>query len=217
MAAIRSTARAVTAEYRTLRTGSAEANNCTQIAVSVATGLPLEEVTALFAAKGRERGARAPRVMTEEVLTELGFKIRKLSFIERRAIIEAYPGVHKGLQSITTHHPERFAKVWGALDFSTAFLFSNGHVSCLKDGAVHDWAKGRALRVIDVWAIEAPEASEDAAAYAAQQEEEAAEEARLNALSTKALREECKRYGVKGYANFTKAQYVAAILAARAA
>jgi hypothetical protein len=66
-------------------------------------------------------------------------------------MIARYPGVHKNLKSVTTHHPRRFKKVWA--DVEPLLFDCNQHVAAFKDGTIHDWSINAAKRVRGVYRI----------------------------------------------------------------
>lgn len=125
-----------------------EDNDCTVKAISVVTGVSYEEAHAALKAAGRKDGRGTHRINQVHALASLGYKMVR---IPTRSIIEAYPGVHRNLQSVTTHHPERFSDAWA--DMPPCLLYSNRHVSAFRDGELHDWAKGRALRCYEVMRV----------------------------------------------------------------
>ena len=59
-------------------------------------------------------------------------------------MIARYPGAHKALRNVTTHHPERFSDVWR--DGKTYLMYTRGHVLAIVNGVNHDWTRGRAKR-----------------------------------------------------------------------
>ena len=68
-----------------------------------------------------------------------------------RAFINAYPGRATELKTVTSHHPERFRKVWP----TGRFLMSNGaHILAVVDGENCDWSKGRSLRCRRIHLVE---------------------------------------------------------------
>ncbi len=120
-----------------------ERNDCAVRAVAAATGRPYDEVHAMFKAEGRRDGARTFCNITWAVLKQLGFKAE---IRNPRDTIAQYPGSHaRVLRSVTTHHPDRFNKVWA--NGKTYLLFTPGHVLAVVNGVNHDWTRGRALRV----------------------------------------------------------------------
>ena len=128
-------------------------NDCTVKAMVVLTGKPYAEVHAAFAAAGRKTGRGASFEVQKAAAAKLGFRLVRQPYKMINEIISQYPGAHSRLQSITTHHPRRFAKVWAK---QPPMMFHvSGHVAAFKDGVLHDWSVNSARRVIDLWTVEA--------------------------------------------------------------
>jgi len=125
-----------------------EHRDCAVRAVAVVTGVSYAEAHAALTAAGRapRRGTYTPTIRS--ALAALGFEA-ELQNLQR--IIDSYPGAHAQLRNVTTHHPERFSKVWR--DGRAYLLFTNEHVAGCVDGHVHDWTRGRACRVTMVWEV----------------------------------------------------------------
>ena len=125
-----------------------ETNDCTVVATAAACGISYEEAHAACAKFGRKARKGMKRSQYLEAIKSLGFEVETVSM---RDIISKYPGNHKNLKSITTHHPARFNNVWR--DGGRYLLNSNGHVSACINGELHDWAVGRMKRVVSVYRI----------------------------------------------------------------
>lgn len=125
-----------------------ETNHCAVIAVASATGAPYAKVKELFRAQGRKNNKGSSYLWTAAVLRELGF-----GMIERPAanFINRYPGAHTALRSVTTHHPDRFSKVWN--DGKTYLFRCRHHILCVKGGRNLDWSRGRAKRVREIFEV----------------------------------------------------------------
>lgn len=125
-----------------------EDQDCGVKAIAVACNVEYRAAHAALKAAGRKdrKGCTVHQVWV--AIESLGFKSVSIC---TREIIRSYPGVHKNLQSVTTHHPERFASVWA--EMGACLLFSCDHVSALKDGKLHDWAVGRAKRALIIFQI----------------------------------------------------------------
>jgi hypothetical protein len=135
-----------------LRAESAEAglrehNDCAVVAVAAVTGRPYAEVHALMKANGRRDRRSTPIVVTEATLKQLGFRMTELP---PRAFINAYPAPHNELKTVTSHHPERFAKVWPKGRF---LMRSRSHILAIVDGQNCDWSKGRSLRARKMYQV----------------------------------------------------------------
>jgi hypothetical protein len=128
-----------------------ETNDCTVVATAAALNLPYAEAHALIqkhfgrkAGKGCQFWGEALR----QLLAEKGFRAQHAF---RYEFINNYPGVHKNLKSVTTHHPDRFPEAWA--DGHTYLLYTRGHVLCVKNGLNCDWSRGKAKRVTQIWRI----------------------------------------------------------------
>ena len=120
--------------------GMNETNDCAVRALAAISELSYKEAHALLAAEGRRPRRGTEMFKVEKALQSLGFIVEQLPI---NAITSLFPGTHKHLQSVTPHHPVRFAKVWPAGRF---ILASRQHCCAVIDGMVHDWARGHALR-----------------------------------------------------------------------
>lgn len=124
-----------------------EHNDCAVRAVAAATGRAYDEVHALFRAAGRRDAAGTPINITRHVLKLLGYEMR---YVYTQDIISQYPSNHaRVLKSVTTHHPDRFNKVWA--NGKTYFMFTPGHILAVVNGVNHDWTRGHALRAISLY------------------------------------------------------------------
>jgi hypothetical protein len=126
-----------------------ENNDCTVVALAAVTGVDYAVAREALAAEGRRPGKGSFRHQQESALKKLGFKMRCQDY---RHFIARYPGAHRNLRSVTTHHPDRFNKVWA--DGNNYWLYTTRHVSACVNGVLHDWARGRAKRVKFVYLIE---------------------------------------------------------------
>jgi hypothetical protein len=139
---------AKSAEYIAARTDSAvvgERKDCAVVAVSVAAGVAYEVALAALTAAGRRPGQGTYFHHTVAALTALGFRVES---VRTRDILDRYPSPHHNLQSLTTHHPDRFPKAWK--DGQTYLMRTAGHILCIKDGVNHDWTRGTARRAVDL-------------------------------------------------------------------
>lgn len=119
-----------------------EKNDCSVKAVALVCGVSYDVAHAEMAKQGRKNGRGAQTTAIELACIALGKRIEP---INPKHKIAAYPGVHKNLQNVTTHHPARFPDVWK--DGKTYLAYIRGHVLAIVDGQVHDWTLGRAKRV----------------------------------------------------------------------
>ena len=151
-----------TQEYASLssdpfRLANREANDCTVVAISIACHVTYDVAHAALAAQGRKNGRGTFAHQQKAAIESLGYEITTEIWSKsgRQQIIDLYPGSHKKLQNITTHHPRRFHAAWKQFcGDRVVLLYSKGHVSAVKDGQLHDWAINRALRVKKIWIVE---------------------------------------------------------------
>jgi hypothetical protein len=122
-----------------------EAADCTVKALAVVTGRSYGDCLAALTAAGRKPRCGATDGQIRAAAKALGFDLQyDRDFSDN--MIATYPGVHStALKSITTHHPARFPKAWANVE--PVLLFTDRHVSAFRDGGLHDWAEGRALRI----------------------------------------------------------------------
>lgn len=130
-----------------------ENNDCSVKAIAIACDTPYAEVLALMTRLGRKPGHGTPFSVSRAAIRALGYSIREWSFMEIRAMVRTYPGAHKNLHSITTHHPRRFPAAWKGCHRNMIWS-SNNHMLAVKDGAVVDWSINRALSIRCIWEIE---------------------------------------------------------------
>lgn len=119
-----------------------EKNDCSVKAVALVCGVSYDVAHAKMAELGRKSGRGASTTSIELAVIALGKKVEP---VNPKHVIKQYPGVHKNLQNVTTHHPARFPDVWK--DGKTYLAYIRGHVLAIVDGVVHDWTVGRAKRV----------------------------------------------------------------------
>lgn len=126
-----------------------EKNDCAVVAVHVATGVPYRDVLELMKKHGRESRKGTYTRITLAVLEELGFKA---VCIKPREFTSLYPGVHKNLKHVTSHHMRRFPEAWA--DGKTYLLQNRNHIWCVKNGVNHDWSVNRVLRATLIYRVE---------------------------------------------------------------
>jgi hypothetical protein len=154
MARISNDSRTIDPRYTKIREASAamgENNDCSVVAIAAACGIPYEKAHAAMAARGRKNGKGAYSPDVEAAVGDLGFETKH---IDPQSFINKYPGVHKGLKSVTTHHMDRFKQVWD--DGNSYLLFTARHVGAVVDGVNVDWTKGRAKRVVELIQVTNP-------------------------------------------------------------
>lgn len=127
-----------------------EKNDCTVKAFVLVSGASYSEAHQAMARQGRKFGQGmygAEGGMRAE-LKALGFE---MTWVPSLAFIHKYPGVHKRLHSVTTHHPARFNKAWK--DGRNYLIFTRGHVAAVVNGETHDWSNDRACRATSIYRI----------------------------------------------------------------
>lgn len=126
-----------------------ENKDCTVKALALVCNISYKDAHATMKRLGRKDGRGIPmRRVLKEALAAHGFKSRLVPSYD---MIKQYPGCHKNLQSVTTHHPARFPKVWK--DGRNYLFFVARHVAAVIDGRTHDWTEGRAKRCEDIYEI----------------------------------------------------------------
>lgn len=127
--------------------GSDRVHDCWIVAASIATGLPYsdiaKEITTSETNWDPNRGATSSRVRT--VLKRMGFTCLE---INQREIIDRYPESKRDKTFVTPRQVTRFPSAWKNLP--PLLLFTDAHVSCVKDGKVYDWAASSSRRVFRI-------------------------------------------------------------------
>ncbi len=126
-----------------------ENNDCTVIAIAATTGVGYDAAHTACAAFGRVNKKGMVRSSMHNALKSLGFELVPVLL---KDIIAKYPGNHKNLGSVTTHHPVRFNSVWR--DGNNYLLHQKGHVSACVNGELLDWAVGRMKRVVAIYKVQ---------------------------------------------------------------
>lgn len=149
MPAIKSTNKTEFYKHMTVaRASHCEDNDCSVIAVAAVTNSTYTEAHRALEGAGRKQGRGVNHTQIIEALAELGYVLR---VVDKAKKIAQYPAAHQILKGITTHHPDRFNKVWA--DGKNYLFFTTGHVAGVVNGTNHDWTKGRAKRVNEIWEI----------------------------------------------------------------
>lgn len=122
-----------------------ETNDCSVVSIALVTGVGYNAALEALDEAGRipKRGSTTPQMLT--AIQALGFHFET---IHPSRFIDQYPGVHKNLQSVTTHHPDRFNGAWN--DGNNYLLFTRGHVGAVVQGVNMDWTRGKAKRVYQI-------------------------------------------------------------------
>jgi hypothetical protein len=99
-----------------------EEGYCAVIAVSVAARVPFGKARSLLHKKGRKQGKGTNQVWTYSVLRDLGYK-------------------HNPWVSMHHPWPKTLATATRVLPKTGTFLLhTRGHISCVRDGVLEDWA-----------------------------------------------------------------------------
>lgn len=122
-----------------------ERADCAVLAVAAATGKAYHEAHAALKAAGRKDRCGTHVATTEQAMRAAGKTLRHVS---PQYFISRYPGVHKTLRSVTTHHMDRFPEVWR--DGKTYLIRVRGHILCVVNGRCLDWSRNKALRVVSI-------------------------------------------------------------------
>lgn len=136
-------------EYNALAGASwshGEKNDCPVVALSIACDLTYDAANKLMADQGRKPGKCAGGICA--AITHAGFTTNTCIASD---FIAQYPKAHQILKGVTTHHPDRFKKVWA--NGKTYLFYTRGHVLAVKNGIVHDWTRGRAKRVLQIFEV----------------------------------------------------------------
>lgn len=124
---------------------------CAVVAIAKITNTDVFVVQNLLEVAGRKHRCGTRRSVTKKVLEELGYKIRIVSLGEDADLISSYPGKHKYLKNITSHHPRRFPAAWDREP--DQLMFTSSHVLALVGGRVHDWSCNKKLHVTERWYV----------------------------------------------------------------
>ncbi len=140
-------------EYSALRSTSnvvGEKGDCAVQALSLLTGVPYEQMNQALIEGGRKPRRGTPWIAMKFALAKFGFKMEPVENFSAQ-MIATYPGVHKNLGNVTTHHPRRFKKQWK--DVEPLLLDMTAHVAAFKDGTIHDWSINNSKRVHGAYRI----------------------------------------------------------------
>jgi hypothetical protein len=130
-----------------------ETNDCSVKAVAIACGVTYDVAHAALKSFGRKDRSGCHDGVIRMAIVSLGFKVVKWGVVDRHQMIESYPGVHKNLTSITTHHPRRFAKAWAKQAHKNLLFVTDAHILAVSGGNVIDWSINKSYRVQQVWEI----------------------------------------------------------------
>lgn len=141
--------------YKNVAKGSAEfndCNDCTVIAIAVATGTPYKKVHAILKRLGRKPGKGTSIENMKRCCKELGFKMEAWDWRQYSEPLSQYPKAWNA-RWITTHQPRRRPKVWAQYKDRVLIFHTARHVAAVKDAKVHDWSINNSLRVHTVYEV----------------------------------------------------------------
>lgn len=119
--------------------------NKTVLAISEFLTIPYEQAETFYnSAKGKNNRVQAALRLAKK---QLNIKLREVNTYK---IISQYPGVHAALQHITSHHPQRFSKVFQGKNF---FAVTNKQAFAIKDGKTLDETSKRKFRVEKLYEV----------------------------------------------------------------
>jgi hypothetical protein len=124
-----------------------EWNDCGVKAVALLCDVPYTVARAKLKELGRTDRKGTPYQAIYAAIDFFGYEIRKWTIAEHRAVIDSYPGHHKMLHQITTHHPRRFKAVWAAHADKRLLLCVRKHVAAYVGGEVVDWSVNSSKRI----------------------------------------------------------------------
>lgn len=120
-----------------------ERGYCAVIAVSVAAQVPFGKARSLLHKQGRKQGKGTQPVWTYSVLRDLGYK--QTPWV---AMHQPWP---KTLATAARVLPKQ----------GTFLLHTRGHISCVRDGVLEDWAADRKSRKRILEIVQVTEMTED--------------------------------------------------------
>ena len=146
MAKIHSTSYA--SDYSNMRAQSCamnENNDCAVVALAIVCNVSYAVAHAELKKLGRKDRKGTFFHHTAQAVKNLG---KSLQYVSARSFIDTYPGVHKNLKHVTTHHPRRFNKCF---DPSKTYLFqTRRHILAVKNGETKDWTVNKAKQVVAI-------------------------------------------------------------------
>jgi len=111
-----------------------ERNDCAVRAVAHASGVRYTTVHGMFKSRGRSNRGRSAYTASDWVMGELGMKMENVTSQVRA-------------RAKTVRTASRI------LTKGTYIVCTRGHMLCIKDGEVRDWADGRQLRIRTVYRV----------------------------------------------------------------
>jgi hypothetical protein len=124
-----------------------EKNDCCVVTLAAAGDIPYEQAHAMLKKRGRRNGRGANGRDVLAALRELGFAVERVPV---REMIDRYPGVHRNLKNVTTHHPRRFPAAWRGKSY---VMMVRAHILAVVDGEVQDWTVNRAKQAQELYEV----------------------------------------------------------------
>lgn len=125
-----------------------ERNDCAVKALAIVCEIPYKVAHDTLSLLGRKSRHGTQMSYTEQAVELNGCK---MELVDPQHFIAKYPGAHKGLKSVTTHHMERFPEAWA--DGETYLIRTSGHILAVVNGQNMDCTKGRAMRAKAIYRI----------------------------------------------------------------
>ncbi len=117
-------------------------SDCGVIAISLATGVSYQEALDELSKRGlnvMKNGVQASEI--RKALRVFGHRAIQIS---QSSIIRRYPASKHDKTEVTPRQVKRFPAAWRGLP--PVLLWTDGHVTLVKDGIAHDWAAGSSMR-----------------------------------------------------------------------
>jgi hypothetical protein len=145
-------------EFKSLKSSGrslGETNDCAVIALAVVTSRSYAECHKVLADLGRKPRKGTFRYMQEQALNILGFKFvchytKFISSDFKKKIIDSYPETYNP-KNLTVKQISMFPKAWSHYD--SLMVFTDRHVSGVKNGKVCDWAEDKSKHIQSVWVV----------------------------------------------------------------
>lgn len=126
-----------------------ENNDCAVKAVALAANVPYAMAHSTLELMGRKRRCGTYTFDTRRAMKALGYD---MVVVDPSTFIKQYPKPHCDvLKGCTTHHMDRFHKVWA--NGKTYMIVVPGHILTVINGVNHDWTQGKAKRVQTIYEI----------------------------------------------------------------
>lgn len=125
-----------------------EHNDCAVKAIAAACDVSYEQAHQALRTVGRKDRHCTETIVIWNAVQLLGYKCERIPSCH---FIDQYPGTHKNIKHVTSHHPVRFPRVWQ--DRYKYLMLVDSHILAICDGQVHDWSINRAKRAQKIWRV----------------------------------------------------------------